>query len=465
MASKIQNALVLTFVAAIALMISFSSCGRKGSGEGEQPEEKPLPDTLRVATLYSPTSYFTYRDEEMGYDYSLIKEFVSDKGLELKLEVAPSLSAMIEMLDSGKVDLIAYEIPVTAEFKQKVLACGPQSETHQVLVQPKRDGVALITDVTDLVGKDVYVEGESKYQYRLENLNDELGGGIDIHIIDRDTLITEDLIGMVSDGTIPLTIVDSDIARLNATYFRDLDISLPLSFPQKSSWGVAPGNSWLADSIDNWFSQDSPRQRQAALLKRYFELSKNDSRPFAFDFSKGKLSPYDEIFKRHAENIGWDWRILAAQGYTESRFDPTQVSWAGARGVMQIMPRTARAYGLSMNRIAQPEANIETASKILKDLDKSFSSRVKDPEERKKFVLAAYNGGIAHVLDAIALAKKYGKNPEVWDNNVESTLLMKANREYYSDPVCRAGYFRGRETVAYVKHVMSYYNRAKRAVS
>ena len=176
----------------------------------------PLPDTLIVGTLYSPTSYFLYREEPMGFDYDLVRQLSTDKGIPFRLEVATSLASAVEMLDSGKIHLLAYEVPVTAEYKGHVIPCGKETITNQVLVQP-RDKGKLISDVTDLVGRDVYVEKGSKYQHRLINLNDELGGGIKIHAIDRDTLITEDLIAMVSEGDIPLTVVDSDIARLNKT--------------------------------------------------------------------------------------------------------------------------------------------------------------------------------------------------------------------------------------------------------
>lgn len=451
-------------VAAVLAMLAIAGCRHVNSDDAEEATAHSLPDTLRVATLYSPSSYFIYRDEPMGYDYSLLRQFAADKGITVELTVATSLPKMLAMLDSGKVDLLTYEIPVTAEYKRLVEACGPEYLTHQVLVQPKIDGKPQITDETQLVGKEIYVEGNSKYQYRLENLNDELGGGINIHVIDRDTLITEDLIDMVSSGDIPLTVVDSDIARINRTYHKDLDISLPLSFPQKSSWAVARDNSWLADSIDAWFAQEQPKERQARLLKRYFELSKENDTGFSLDFSKGKISPYDNIFKKYAGEIGMDWRLLASQGYHESHFDTTKVSWAGARGIMQIMPRTARAYNLAADKMTDPEANISTASRIMRDLDKSLSRRVSDNKERLKFVIAAYNSGIAHVLDAIALAEKYGKNSQVWDGNVETALLMKANPEYYSDPVCRAGYFRGRETVAYVRDVMKFYSQAAKEV-
>lgn len=286
-------------------LVAAAACKGEKAGSGDEAQPHPLPDTLRVATLYSPTSYFIYRDEPMGYDYSLLKQFAADKGIEVDLTVATSLQNLIALLDSGKVDLLAYEIPVTAEYKRKVTACGPEFLTHQVLVQPKKSGKPVITDETELVGKEIYVEKNSKYQFRLQNLNEELGGGIKIHPIDRDTLITEDLIEMVSSGEIPLTVVDSDIARLNRTYYKTLDISLKLSFPQKSSWGVAHSDKWLADSINEWFAQEQPKERQAQLLKRYFELSKDNGDSFSLDLSKGVISPYDALFKNMLAKSAW----------------------------------------------------------------------------------------------------------------------------------------------------------------
>lgn len=448
-------------IPALAALLGACS-GNNTGGQNDSDHDGSLPDTLRVATLYSPTSYFIYRDEEMGYDYTLVRQFAADKGMVVDLTVAPSLPAMIEMLDSGKVDILAYEIPVTAEYRRSVLPCGPENFTHQVLVQPRKDTDSFISDETQLIGRDVYVEAASKYQYRMENLNEELGGGVNIHVIDRDTLITEDLISMVSEGEIPLTVVDSDIARLNKTYYPDLDVSLPLSFPQRSSWGVAPSAKWLADSVDSWLSQENPRRRNTDLLKRYFELSKvNGPDDISIDFSKGKISHYDHFFRHHAGENGMDWRVLAAQGFVESRFRNDLVSWAGARGMMQLMPSAARAYGLAADEITDPDKNIAAAAKIMNDLDRKLSKKVPDPTERLKFALAAYNSGIAHIYDAIALAEKYGKDPQLWEGNVETALLMKSNPEYYTDPVCRAGYFRGRETVAYVHKVMDFYHRAK----
>lgn len=152
----------LAAVAATAVALATASCGKSDGNTTQHLESHNLPDTLVIATLYSPSSYFIYRDEPMGYDYNLIYRFAQDKGLELKIEVAPSVHRAIEMLDSGHVDLIAYEIPEITEYKDKLEPCGPRNESYQVLVQPKIEGKAQITDVTDLPGHEVAVEDGTK---------------------------------------------------------------------------------------------------------------------------------------------------------------------------------------------------------------------------------------------------------------------------------------------------------------
>lgn len=453
--------LSLALTAVILSAVVLSSCSRSG---GNSAGNHRLPDTLRVVTLYSPTSYFIYRGEAMGYDYTLVDSLARQKGMVLDLKVARSLSSAVSMLDSGSVDLIAYEVPITQHYRQYVVPCGPENYTTQVLVQPKVKGEAPLTDVTELVGKEVYVEKDSKYLRRLQNLNDEIGGGIIIKEVDADTLITEDLIEMVSDGKIPMTVVDSDIAQLNSTYYPDLDVSMEVSFPQRASWAVAPDKEWLADSIDVWFAGESPQRTNSELLKRYFEQSKGLP-SVNFDFSKGYISQYDNLFKQYAPKVGWDWRLMAAQAFQESRFKANARSWVGARGLMQIMPRTARGYRTNVSKLNNPEVSVKVATQLISDLDRTLMKYVPNDKDRIKFVIAAYNVGIAHVCDAIALAEKYGLDPQVWDGNVSKAILMKMNPKYYNDPVVKYGYCRGSETVAYVENISKFYEQARREIS
>lgn len=128
---------------------------------------------------------------------------------------------------------------------------------------------------------------------------------------------------------------------------------------------------------------------------------------------------------------------------------------------MQIMPRTAKGYGQTAKSVMKNDIAVETSLKLLRDLDKQLKSKVPDEQERKKFVIASYNSGLAHVLDAIALANKYGLNPQKWDDNVAKAILWKSNPRYYKDPVVKYGYSRGRETFDYVNRVYSYYAKSK----
>ena len=170
----------------------------------------------------------------------------------------------------------------------------------------------------------------------------------------------------------------------------------------------------------------------------------------------GVISHYDAYFQRYATQIRWDWRLLAAQCYQESTFDPQARSWAGACGLMQIMPGTADHLGLSRSNIFNPEQNIAAAVKYIGELERSFSD-VRVPSERTKFVLAAYNGGGYHIRDAMALARKHGRNPQMW-RDVEPFVLGLSRAEFYNDPVVRNGYMRGSETVEYVRRIHERWN-------
>ena len=162
------------------------------------------------------------------------------------------------------------------------------------------------------------------------------------------------------------------------------------------------------------------------------------------------------MFKKYAPKIDWDWRLLASISYQESKFNPHVVSWAGAEGLMGIMPNTARRLGVSPHELKDPDAGIRTGVECLRRFRQGFSE-ITDPEEKIKFTLAAYNAGIGHVYDAQKLAEKYGKDPLVWDKNVAEFIRLKNDPEYYNDPVCKHGYLRGSETFAYVSEIMKRY--------
>lgn len=417
---------------------------------------------LVVLTLYSSTSYFIYRGQEMGFQYELSEQFAKSLGLKLRIEVANNIDELINKLLAGEGDMIAYNLPITKEWKDSILYCGEDIITHQVIVQQGRGKVKPLKDVTELVGKDVYVK-PGKYYDRLVNLNNELGGGIQIHEVTGDSITTEDLITQVAQGKIPYTVADNDLAKLNKTYYPNLNIDLSVSFDQRSSWAVRKDNPELAAAVTKWHQENLTSPAYTASMKRYFENSKMMPHSPILSMKEGKISHFDDLFRKYSKEIGWDWRMLASLAYTESNFDTTAVSWAGAKGLMQLMPATARAMGVPPGMEQNPEESIKAAIKYITATNRSFSM-ISDKEERLKFILASYNAGLGHIYDAMALAEKYGKNKLVWKDNVENFILLKSNEEYFSDPVCKNGYFRGIETYNFVRDIMSRYESYKKKI-
>lgn len=450
-------------MALTAVLLAYYSNRLAGSAKTHTPEVQKytLPDTLRIGVLNSSTTYFMYRGTPLGYDYELAEQFAKDTGRPFKLSVAYNSADLLDMLLKREIDIAASPIPVTGEFKDRVLLTGPSQKTRQVLVQ--KSGSDLIKDVTQLVGREVTVEKGSKYEYRLQNLNEELGGGIHIQTLRKDTLSADDMMDMVARGEADLTVVDSDIAEMNHSDYSRLDYSLAVSFDQLAKWGVANDNEGLAAVIDRWVETHAETERK--LRAKYMNTVKLppglETQPVgkaSIELPSSGVSPYDGLFKQASASSRFDWRMVAAVGYVESRFRPELVSWAGAKGIMQVMPATARAMGVGGGDLHDPAVCIKAGVKLLDTLDKALAPRIKDKDKRTDFVLAAYNAGLGHILDAIALAEKYGIPSTVWSNGVERAALMKSHPEYYRDPVVKNGYFRARETVDFVQRVRAAYD-------
>lgn len=453
-------------VLAVIALLSLSGCNHKKKEPVVIDDFAVIKEKgeLTVLTLNTSTSYFIYKEEAMGYDYELAKDFCETHGLKLNVVVAENVNRMIQMLKEGKGDLVAYNLVVQNELKDSLIYCGLEQVTHQVLVQRANRGDTILDDVPQLIGRKVSVIENTKYHQRLINLNAELGGGIIIEKVEKDTVTTEDLIEMVSLGEIEYTVSDNIMARINRTYYRNIDISMQVSFDQRSSWVVRKDSPFLAKALDDWFIENSGTPVYKSINKRYFELSKQDfdgEYEIPRDLPKGAVSVYDKFFKQHASRGGYDWHMLAAISYHESRFQNNLTSWAGAAGIMGLMPRTARSLGLSSEDRMNPDLSIGAAVELLDRLNAIFKN-VKDPDERVKFVLAAYNGGNGHINDAQALARKYGADPYIWEGNVKKYLELKRNPEYYNDPVVKNGYFRGGETIKYVDNVLRTVERFKR---
>lgn len=214
----------------------------------------------------------------------------------------------------------------------------------------------------------------------------------------------------------------------------------------------------LEEELRKWYRPEMIAEARKE-EKRMFTVAKVKRRVYSpyLNRSSGIISKYDALFQKYAPVARWDWRLMAAQCYQESCFDPQARSWAGARGLMQIMPKTAAHLGLPMEQIHDPEANISAAARYLQQLMQTFGD-IPNVHERQNFVLAAYNGGAGHVRDAMALARKHGADTRTW-GSVSRYLALLSNPEYYRDPVVKNGYMRSSETIDYVERIRSRYSQ------
>ncbi len=424
-------------------------------------------DTLKVLTTYSSTSYFLYRGKTMGFEYELLKRFADHLGVNLEIHVSKNIDSLLYQLNQGYADLVAHGITVTLNRKEKVDFTDYLYLTHQVLVQRKPDNWrrigwstlqnSLVHDVIELVGDTVSVRANSSYFDRLQHLSQEIGGPIYIDTL-MGNLSTDKIIKMVVDKKIKYTIADNNIAKINASYYPVLDIRVPVSFSQRIAWAVRSNSPELKDSLNAWLGQMKKKTEYYVIYNKYFENSRSfRSRVKSeyYSLNNNKISEYDDLVKQSAEQLGWDWRLFSSVVYQESRFDPDAGSWAGAKGLMQLMPETAEALGVE-DRL-DPQDNLRGATKYLKKLWNSFEY-IPDSVQRIKFTLAAYNCGISHIIDARKLAKVENLNADVWDDNVEDMILDLSYAETYNRPEVKYGYVRGIEPYNYVDQIFERYS-------
>ena len=429
-------------------------------------EEIVADGKLKVLTIYSSTSYFLYRGQTMGFEYELLKRFADYLDLELEILIAKDIDSLFHQLNDGQVDLVAHGLTVTEPRKEKVSFTDYLYLTHQVLIQKKPDNWremkwsdlqrSIVHDAIELIGDTVSVRRNSAYHERLTNLSREIGGEIVINQLPGN-LSTDEIIKMVVDGEIKYTVADNNLAKINASFYPELDIQVPISFSQRIAWAVRQTSPKFLSAANQWLEEMKDTVDYYVIYNKYFENERSFRQRVKSDFfslNNKKISQYDDIIKKYASRINWDWRLLAALIYQESRFKPEANSWADAAGLMQVMPSTAEELGIK--DISDPDDNINGGTRYLEQLWEKFSM-VKDSTQRIKFAMAAYNCGTYHVIDAQALARDEGLNPNRWDDHVEEMILELSYPEIFNKPIVKFGYVRGIEPYTYVRQIFDRY--------
>lgn len=464
---------IVTFL--FVIFISIISCDRESERIVSSPAvQRDLGDIIadgkiKAVTNINQTSYFIYKGEPMGFHFELLKRFADHLGIELEIVAKNDIDEAFLMLHSGEVDLVAIGLTINTERKAQMNFTAPIMQTRQVLVQRKPNGwqkmnsesimEKLLSNQLDLAGRTVFVQKGSSYAQRLYDLERESGEEIDIIEVPFDA---EDLVRQVAEGEIEYSVCDENIAIIVANLYDNIDISTPVSFPQNLAWGVRKtGSEALLEELNSWITGYRTTSAYARLEAKYFRglRSARIASSEYFSTSTGKVSQYDDIIRSYSDTIGWDWRLVASLIYQESRFNASVISPVGAYGLMQVMPSTGKHFGLDVRRSV--ENNLYAGVRYISWLNTFFDDKVPDPMERVKFILASYNAGQGHVLDAMKLAQKNGLDPGIWDNNVSVFLARKADPAFYGDPVVKHGSLQGEAVNRYVHEILERYEHYK----
>jgi membrane-bound lytic murein transglycosylase F len=406
---------------------------------------------LRVLTRNNAVSYFLLRGEAAGFDHDLMKRFADGLDVRLQMVVPPSHADLVPWLLQGKGDVIAASYTVTPERGKHVAFSAPYLEIQELVVQ--RASEPLLRSVDDLRGRKIRVRPGSSYLATLERLRSK-GAGFTVELARSDEE-TEQLIAAVAAGEADLTVADSHIFQAERVWRNDVVAAFPLEAGEKKqlAFAVRPGDRELKAVLDRFVRQSYKGLEYNMSWRRYFEDARIATEARAQDAGTLQgLSSFDPLFRKYAQLYGFDWRLLAAQAYQESHFDPQAKSLAGALGLFQVLPRTAKELGFS--RLEDPEQGAAAGIKHLARMADRLETTL-PVQQRMRFALAAYNCGWGHLADARQLARARSLDPDKWFKNVERAMLLLQQPAYYAR--ARHGYVRGTEPVRYVSEIQTRY--------
>lgn len=359
----------------------------------------------------------------MGFDFDLVERFAEQNDLYLSVIVKDDMDSLLAALKNGEGDIASASITATAERKSLgVTFTDPYLTVTEQLVGVA--GRAPITAIEELAGTTVVANPQTSFWQTLQGIKST----VPFELVAKSDSSTEHLIAMVAEGEYDFTVADSHLAMMEKTYRSDLDSYWNLTEKSPVAWALRPDQPELLFQLNRYIKKTRKGHFYNVSFEKYFELPRKIELYAKYRVTdKAQLSPFDEIVKRHARPHNFDWRLVVSQMYQESQFDPRARSFAGARGLMQVMPRTARELGYS--DLYNPENGIAAGIAYMGWLQARFPGDI-PMEERIYFTLAAYNAGTGHVRDAQQLARQLGNDPDRWFGHVEDAMLLLSKRKY-----------------------------------
>ena len=450
-------------LALVVIFLVFGAIGYLNNWFSKSAEQEFILDkegiqargTLRVAVDNNSSSYYIYRGRRMGYEYELLLDLGKRIGVQVEFIVAADIDEAFSQLADGRVDLIAMNLQQNTDTKRVVSFTEPIGSMSTVLVGREK----LLS--WDSLGKDtVVVRKGAVYTKQLVQLKDSLDLGFSIlEVPDHEEI----LLDRVAEMEVKWTVAEKTVAQTNATYYDELQLGLVVSKEGPVTWAIRSTSTDLLQLINTWLV-DNKEVFIYRTYAKYFLNSKNQYDRSTSEYSSlggNQISVFDELIQDNAKSLGWDWRLLAALVYKESRFDTSALSYAGAQGLLQLMPVTLERFGVTNPN--DPAESLGGGVRYLQYLDKFWLERVPETNERIKFILASYNIGQGHVEDAWRLTLKYRKNTQSW-KDVSYFLNLKSDPKYYRDPVVKSGYAKGNTAVNYVRDVLALFQSYKALV-
>jgi membrane-bound lytic murein transglycosylase F len=404
---------------------------------------------LRVATRTGPLSYYIDADNTpQGPEYDLARHFADELGVKLKITPMHSYGEMYAALNSGRAHLAAAGLKVPAQPIAGVEFGPAYQHVHEHLIY--RRGSTRPGSLAEIGSADLEIAAGSSHAKALSAARDYLP---ELVWVEDATTNSQALLDGVAEGTIDYTIADSTEFGFAHDAHPDLRIAFDFPGNQSLAWAASTRYPAFLRDMRTYFSHLAGTGELAAIVKRYYDRSEDAELAEAPDFVRhmqNRLPLYKKWFEEAAQQSSQDWRLLAAIGYQESKWNPRAASASGALGLMQLTVESASAVKVA--NPADPRQSIFGGARYFRRVYEKIPTHVPEPD-RTWLALAAYNIGYGHLEDARRLAQKAGRDPDSWGNVREFLPLLE--QEYWYTQTLN-GYARGWEPVRYVDNVRGY---------
>lgn len=406
---------------------------------------------LVVATRTGPTTYYREMDRETGFEFELAQAFANYLGVKMRMVAYDDLGELLTAVRTGKVHLAAAGLSVTPERSRQFRFTSPYEQVTQDVIV--RSGKPRPATIEDLYQRKLVVLAQSSHSEYLQQLQQSHP---DLRWEEKANATALTLLNMVNDSQADVALMDSAAFQTYRPLFPELQVAFPIKQAEPVSWAFqATVDDSLFNMAELFFNQVNASGDLEELRERFFghrEFDYVGARTFLTHLDT-RLVEYESDFKAAAEEVGMDWRLLAAVGYQESLWNPNAISPTGVRGLMMLTQLTATEMGVTDRRDAQQ--SIRAGARYLKKLYDKLPQDLQEPH-RTWFALAAYNVGYGHLLDARRLARHEGRDPNDWFV-VREKLPLLLREEYFSKT--RHGFARaGAQSVVYVRNIRRYYD-------